>query len=169
MKSAKPLVGVSQCLLGDSVRYDGKSKANDIVLETLSQLFTLVPVCPEVEAGLGTPRAPVQLTGDIDKPRLTGRDNPSIDVTDIMYAYCRDKPAELKNLNGFIFKSRSPSCGLNSTPVFANNHSTNEKIIGTSSGVFADSLCKTYPNLIVIDDMQLSDKNTLENFINKLL
>ncbi len=168
MKSAKPLVGVSQCLLGDSVRYDGKSKANDIVLETLSQLFTLVPVCPEVEAGLGVPRPPVQLTGDIDKPRLTGRDDPSIDVTDIMYDYCRDKPAELKNLNGFIFKSRSPSCGLNSTPVFAINNTKNEMLSETSSGIFADSLCKTYPNLIVIDEVQLSDKNTLDDFINKL-
>lgn len=164
MKNVKPFVGVSQCLLGDAVRYDGKSKANQIVLEKLSKLFQLVPVCPEVEAGLGIPRPPVQLTGSITKPRLTGRDDNSIDVTDVMQTYCKHKPDELKHLSGFIFKSRSPSCGLNSTPIFIDNKCVSE----TSSGVFADSLCRTYPNLITIEESQLSDKKSLNNFITNL-
>ena len=163
MKKDKPLVGISQCLLGDAVRYDGQSKANKIVLEKLSDLFEFVPVCPEVEAGLGIPRPPVQLTGSINKPQLTGRDDPSIDVTDIMQNYCKQKPAELKRLKGFIFKSHSPSCGLNSTPVFIDNKCITE----TSSGIFADSLCKKYPDLITIEDTQLSDKKNLDHFIEK--
>lgn len=164
MKNDRPLVGVSQCLLGDAVRYDGKSKTNEVVLTRLSQLFELVPVCPEVEAGLGIPRPPVQLTASIEQPRLTGRDDASIDVTDIMSAYCRRKPAELNTLAGFIFKSRSPSCGLRSTPVFIDG----ECVSDTSSGVFAASLCQTYPDLIVIEDSQLDDKNKLDSFVKAI-
>lgn len=165
MKSSKPLIGVSQCLLGDAVRYDGKSKANAFVLEKLSNLFELVPVCPEVEAGLSIPRPPVQLTGSIENPRLTGRDDPSIDITQLMQQYCLTKPTELNQLSGFIFKSRSPSCGLNSTPVYIDGHSVTE----TSRGIFAKHLCKTYPNLPVIEETELETKDQLESFLQAVL
>ena len=160
----KPLVGVSQCLLGDAVRYDGKSKANSIVIEKLANIFELVAICPEIEAGLSIPRPPVQLTGNIDKPRLTG-DDPSIDVTDIMQRYCNTKPGELKHLSGFIFKSRSPSCGLNSTPVFIEDTCVTE----TGRGIFAKSLCATHPDLIVIEDNDLGNEVLLDQFIHSLL
>ncbi|HHO59776.1 MAG TPA: DUF523 domain-containing protein [Thiotrichales bacterium] len=163
-KQQKPLVGVSQCLLGDAVRYDGKSKANAVVIEKLSQLFELTPVCPEVEAGLTVPRPPVQLTASIDNPRLTGRDNPAIDVTDVMQQYCATKPATLKQLAGFIFKSRSPSCGLNSTPVFIDGVCVSE----TSRGLFARQLCDNYPELAVIEDTALDDPAQLTAFIDKV-
>jgi len=161
--SKKPLVGVSQCLLGDAVRYDGKSKANTIVLEKLNDLFELIPVCPEVEAGLSIPRPPVQLTGNIESPRLTGRDDPSIDVTEIMQRYCSTKPAELDRLSGFIFKSRSPSCGLNSTPVFIDKVCVTE----TGRGVFASALCKRYPKLPVIEESDFTDKS-ISRFIHSV-
>ena len=164
MKNEKPLVGVSRCLLGDAVRYDGKSKANTIVLKDLSEIFTLIPVCPEVEAGLSTPRPPVQLTGSIDDPKLTGRDNPAIDVTDIMQQYCNTKPVELNHLSGFIFKSRSPSCGLNSTPVFADGQCISE----TSRGIFAKHLCEIYPDLAVIEDTDLEDSDHLNRFVRSI-
>jgi len=83
----KPLLGVSQCLLGDAVRYDGQSKANQIILKQLAPLFQLVPVCPEVEAGLSIPRPAVQLTGSIENPRLIGRDDVSLDVTNTLSKY----------------------------------------------------------------------------------
>jgi len=130
MSDSKPLVGVSQCLLGDAVRYDGQSKTNQIILEQLKPLFEFMPICPEVEAGLSIPRPPVQLTGSIKEPRLTGRDDASIDVTDIMQRYCEKKPAALSQLSGFIFKSRSPSCGLNSTPVFIEEQCVTESSRG---------------------------------------
>ena len=161
MKNGKPLVGVSRCLLGDAVRYDGRSKANTIVIEKLGEIFTLVPVCPEVEAGLSVPRPPVQLTSSINNPKLTGRDDASLDVTNIMQRYCNTKPAELDHLSGFIFKSRSPSCGLNSTPVFIDGLCVTE----TARGVFARRLCEAYPNLPVIEDNELEDKNLLGKFI----
>ena len=165
ISNTKPLVGVSQCLLGDAVRYDGKSKANQIILEQLTAVFNLVAVCPEVEAGLSIPRPPVQLTGSIQNPKLTGRDDPSIDVTDIMQRYCQTKPAELKHLAGFIFKSRSPSCGLNSTPVFIDGKCVTE----TSRGIFAKRLCTSYPGLVVIEDIELENKTTLDNFIQSII
>ncbi len=165
MASDRPLVGISQCLLGDAVRYDGKSKANNIVLDKLSQIFRLVAVCPEVEAGLSVPRPPVQLTGSIENPKLIGRDDPSIDVTAILQQYCKNKPAELDQLSGFIFKSRSPSCGLNSTPVFINEKCVTE----TSRGIFAKKLCETFKDLAVIEDTDLEHTETLNKFIRSVI
>lgn len=160
-----PLIGVSRCLLGDAVRYDGQSKTNQLVLEQLSQLFEFLPVCPEVEAGLSIPRPPVQLTDSIIHPKVSGRDDHTLDITEIMMAYSKRRPAELNALAGFIFKSRSPSCGLNSTPVFINNECVTE----TSRGVFAREFCKYYPRLPVIEDSELKDKHRLENFIQSVL
>jgi len=161
VKNDKPLVGISRCLLGDAVRYDGGSKANRLVLEELSRYFEFIPVCPEVEAGLSVPRPAVQLTGSISNPKVTGRDQPSLDVSDLMQAYCHSKPAQLKLLHGFIFKSRSPSCGLNSTPVFIDG----ELVTDTGRGVFAKKLCEMYPQLAVIEDTQLENKELLNEFI----
>ena len=160
----KPLVGVSQCLLGDAVRYDGQSKANQIVLKQFSKVFELIPICPEVEAGLGIPRPPVQLTDDIANPRLTGRDDISIDVTDRMNNYCHAKPTELKQLQGFIFKSRSPSCGLNSTPVFISGECATEN----SRGVFARAMVDQFPNLPTIEDSKFT-KESINQFIHEVL
>jgi len=158
----KPVIGVSRCLLGHAVRYDGDSKANTIVIEQLGDLFELVPVCPEVEAGLSIPRPPVQLTGSIDHPRMTGRDDPDLDVTKLMQAYSDSRPAELNRLCGFVFKSRSPSCGLYSTPVFING----ERVTETSSGLFARAVTAMYPELPVIEESELEVMDKYKRFID---
>ena len=164
MKPAKPRIGISRCLLGDAVRYDGQSKANRIILGELVLLFEFIPVCPEVEAGLSIPRPPVQLSGSIKQPRLLGRDDPSIDITEQMSDYCQTKPGELDKLAGFIFKSRSPSCGLHSTPVFIDG----EQVTDSSSGVFARAMCNLYPELAVIEETDLEDENLLRQFIARV-
>jgi len=146
------------------VRYDGQSKANQIILEQLTPIFKFIPVCPEVEAGLSVPRPAVQLTGSIGNPRLIGRDDTMIDVTDIMAQYCETKPATLSQLAGFIFKSRSPSCGLNSTPVFIDGQCVSE----TSRGVFARRLCAVYPDLPIIEDCDLDKPALLQDFIHRV-
>jgi len=158
----KPLVGVSRCLLGHAVRYDGDSKASTVVIEQLGDLFELVPVCPEVEAGLAVPRPPVQLTGSIDHPRMTGRNIVGLDVTEMMLAYCNSRPAELNQLCGFVFKSRSPSCGLNSTPVIINGECVTE----TSSGLFARAMTTMYPGLPAIEDDKLEMPDKYQQFID---
>lgn len=160
----KPLVGVSRCLLGHAVRYDGDSKANSIVIEQLGELFELVPVCPEVEAGLSIPRPPVQLTGSIHNPRMTGRDDPELDITGIMQSYCDRRPDELKMLNGFVFKSRSPSCGLNSTPVFIDGHCVTE----ASRGLFARAMTSAFPGLPAIDETELESADRRREFIDSI-
>lgn len=160
----KPKVGVSQCLLGDAVRYDGASKPNDTIINELSKLFELVPICPEVEAGLGVPRPAVQLTEDPSSPNVTGRDDPSLDITLQMHDYCKQKMVQLEGLSGFIFKSRSPSCGLNSTPVYIDN----QPISLTSRGVFARAVTNSYPDLPVIEDEEFLQREYLDAFIEEV-
>ena len=160
----KPQVGVSRCLLGDAVRYDGDSKASRIVIEQLAELFELIPVCPEVEAGLTVPRPPVQLTGSIESPRLTGRDDPGLDITELMRDYCAVRPASLSRLSGFVFKSRSPSCGLHSAPVFIDGAC----VTGQSSGVFARTMIARYPELPVIEETDLESADQYRQFIDRV-
>jgi uncharacterized protein YbbK (DUF523 family) len=149
-RTHKPRIGISQCLIGDRVRYDGESKPlDDSTLTTLNEVFELVPVCPEVEAGLGIPRPAVQLTGDINKPGVTGRDDPALDVTETLYRYSTNRANQLQDLSGYIFKSRSPSCGLNSTPLY------NEQVTDNGRGVFARKITTLYPELPVIEETDL--------------
>ena len=161
----KPRVGVSRCLLGDAVRYDGASKPSRIVIEQLGALFELTPVCPEVEAGLTIPRPPLQLTGSLEQPRMTGRDDPQLDVTETLQAFCEKRIPQLAGLSGFIFKSRSPSCGLASAPLFIDGECVTE----TMNGVFATALLKRYPQSPVIDELQLSDSAICAGFIKKVM
>ncbi len=158
----KPLVGVSQCLLGHAVRYDGDSKPDSIVIEQLAELFELVPVCPEVEAGLAVPRPPVRLTGNVEPPRMTGRDDAALDVTELMQDYCQTRPAQLQHLCGFVFKSRSPSCGLYSTPIFVDGNCITE----TSRGLFARAMTRAYPLLPVIEESELGVADSYQHFID---
>ena len=160
---SKPKIGVSQCLLGDAVRYDGQSKPCAEVRK-LGALFELIPICPEVEAGLTTPRPPVQLTGNIEQPRLVGRDDPNIDITDLMHDYCLKKIPDLNELDGIILKSRSPSCGLNSTPFFIDGDCITE----TSSGVFAQAVQAAYPNLPMIEETQIESSDMKNKFIKSI-
>ena len=161
----KPKVGVSQCLLGDAVRYDGQSDPNDIIIHELSFIFDLIRVCPEVEAGLGTPRPAVELTEDLSNPNVTGRDDKSLDVTLILYDYCQQKMAALNNLSGFIFKSRSPSCGLNSTPIYIDN----QAITLSSRGVFARAVTRVFPELPVIEETDFTPRENLDAFIEEVI
>jgi uncharacterized protein YbbK (DUF523 family) len=161
----KPPVGVSRCLLGHAVRYDGDSRPHNIVIEQLSELFELVPVCPEVEAGLGVPRPPVQLTGSIEQPRMTGRNDPDLDVSDQIYRYCATRPLELEQLCGFVFKSRSPSCGLYSTPVFINGNCITE----SSRGLLARAMTSRYTQLPVIEETELENRVRYQRFVDEVL
>lgn len=162
--TGKPKIGVSRCLLGDAVRYDGQSKPCRIVIDRLIEHFELIAICPEVEAGLPVPRPPVQLSGSIEAPRLTGRDNPALDITERMQNYCQNKIPLLGELDGFILKSRSPSCGLHSTPVFIDG----QLITETASGVFARALCSAYPALPMLEETQLDSARTLNHFIESV-
>ena len=112
----KPKVGISACLLGRRVRYDGRDKFDPLPAEVLAGRIEWVPVCPEVESGLPVPREPIQLEGDPAAPELRGVRSHA-ELTGMMCAFCERRAAELDGLSGFVFKSRSPSCGL-AVPVY---------------------------------------------------
>ena len=160
----KPKVGVSRCLLGERVRYDGDAKPHRIVIEELGELFELVPVCPEVEAGLSIPRPPVQLTGSTDQPRLTGRDNAELDITALMQDFCASRIPALDDLYGFILKSRSPSCGL-SVAVAAASPAGKVRL---GRGLFARAVLDSFTDIPVTDEVELGGRAGAQAFIRAL-
>src|SRR5437667_10450694 len=159
-------VGISQCLLGENVRYDGGHKLDRMLVETLGPLVEWVPVCPEVEVGLGTPREPMRLVGDLHEPRLITI-NTVVDHTDAMNRFAQQRVRELEalNLSGFIFKSASPSCGIRQVPFF------NTQGIETQEGVglFARAFMAHFPEMPVEEESRLHDPQTLKNFLERVL
>ena len=159
-------IGVSACLLGELVRYDGQHKLDNYISGTLGKWFDYVPVCPEFELGLGVPREAMRLEGDPENPRLvthkTGRD-----LTDSMLAWCngRVKELEQENLCGFIFKSKSPSSGMERIKVYPRGGGNS---VNKGRGLFANAFMKHFPLLPVEDEGRLHDSALRENFIERI-
>src|SRR5512138_2975528 len=106
-------IGVSSCLLGRKVRYDGQHKRDDFLTESLAPFVEWVPVCPELELGLGVPREPIRLVGRTEAPRLVA-ERSGADHTAAMRAYAEERVARLEaeDLSGYVAKKDSPSCGM---------------------------------------------------------
>jgi len=158
-------LGISSCLLGERVRYDGGHKHDAYLTDTLGQFVQWVPVCPEVECGLSVPREAMHLEGDPASPRLvTIRTH--VDHTDRMLAWARRWVEELAagGLSGFVFKANSPSCGRECVPVYDARGTVQE--IGV--GLFARALVERFPLLPVEDDLRLHDPALRENFIERI-
>jgi uncharacterized protein YbgA (DUF1722 family)/uncharacterized protein YbbK (DUF523 family) len=158
-------VGVSACLLGEKVRYDGGHKHDRYITDTLGRFFSFVPVCPEVECGLSTPREAMRLEGDPDSPRLMTRVT-RIDKTEQMLSFCRTKLADLEkaDLCGFIFKKDSPSSGLFRVKVYDEKGMPKK----TGSGLFAAAFAKHFPLLPLEEEGRLFDACLRENFIERV-
>jgi uncharacterized protein YbgA (DUF1722 family)/uncharacterized protein YbbK (DUF523 family) len=158
-------LGISACLLGEKVRYDGGHKLDPFLSETLGRYVEWVPVCPEVECGLPVPREAMRLIGDADDPRLvtirTGRD-----FTELMarWADQRLPGLESADLCGFVFKSRSPSSGMGGVKVY------NPSGIPTrrGKGIFAKKFMEHFSLLPVEDEGRLHDPELRENFIERV-
>ncbi len=147
-------IGVSACLLGEKVRYDGGHKLNQLVTDTLKGRFTAVPICPEVEAGLSIPREPMQLCDIPEGPRLVVISNGS-DLTAVMNDWARGKAGMLRQeeLSGFVLKCRSPSCAIDDADLF----SSSGKKKGTTAGLFTALIKKHEPHLPLIDEEGFAD------------
>jgi len=158
-------VGVSACLLGEKVRYDGGHKHDRYITDTLGRFFTFVPVCPEVESGMTTPREAMRLEGDPASPRLMTRIS-RIDKTGQMLSFCNAKVAELEkaDLCGFIFKKDSPSSGLFRVKVYDETGMPKKN----GSGLFAAAVAKQFPLLPLEEEGRLYDPNLRENFIERV-
>ena len=159
-------IGVSSCLLGEPVRYSGGHKLNQAVIDLLGDGFEIVPVCPEVEMGMGVPREPVQLVAGNPLPSMIGVES-GRDWTDAMVDFNAKKLKELteQHLSGFIFKCRSPSCATGGVPL--HQEQSAEKI--STSGLFAQAFMKHFPLIPVIDEEQLQEKKLREDFIDRVI
>jgi uncharacterized protein YbbK (DUF523 family) len=158
-------VGISQCLLGEPVRYDGGHKLDSVLIETLGRHVEWVPVCPEVEVGLGTPREPMRLVGDLDAPRLVTI-NTEVDHTEAMNRFARQRVRELEalNLSGFVFKSASPSCGIKGVALFnAQGMETHDGV-----GLFACAFMTHFPGMPVEQEDRLHDPQVLKSFLERV-
>ena len=164
--SARPIViGISSCLLGQEVRHDGGHKRHAWINQTLGRFFEFHPVCPEVGIGLGVPRPTIQLTGDVDNPRVTGTENPELDVTEALTDYGRKKARELAGISGYIFKARSPSCGVWRVNVWPGQDQPAHK---EGRGIYARAFMKSQPLLPVEEEGRLDDSTLQENFIERV-
>ena len=164
--SEKIRIGVSACLLGEKVRYDGQHKHDGYITGTLGRWFEFVPVCPEFELGLGVPRETMRLEGNPEQPRLiTGKTRR--DLTGPMLAWCagRVKELEQENLCGFIFKSRSPSSGAFRVKVYP---SEKGMPVNKGRGLFAAAFMRHFPLLPVEEEGRLNDPGLRENFIERV-
>jgi uncharacterized protein YbgA (DUF1722 family)/uncharacterized protein YbbK (DUF523 family) len=158
-------VGISACLLGENVRWNGGHKLDRYLTHTLRQFVDYVPVCPEVECGLGIPREPLRLVGDPENPRLLTTKT-KIDHTDRMHQWAktRMRALEKENLCGFIFKSDSPSSGMIRVKVYNDKGMPEKKGVG----VFARAFMEHFPLVPTEDDGRLHDPNIRENFIEQI-
>lgn len=167
----RPRVGISRCLLGDEVRYDGTHRRDEALIGALGRHVEWVPVCPEVEVGMGTPREPIQLVARRDgmpsggaHVRLIGVSS-GRDWTERMHEWARERVQALipLNLAGYILKARSPSCGIHSVPVRDGDDAREGR------GLFAQALIDALPDLPVEDEEGLADPRAREAFLQRVL
>jgi len=161
----QPRVGISQCLLGDEVRYDGGHKRDVFLTDVLAPFVEWVPVCPEVEAGLGTPREAMHLAGDPDSPRLLTI-RTKVDHTDVLKDFSQRRVQELRehDLDGYIFKKNSPSCGVHRVKVYSEKGHPGKQ----GRGIFSAALQEAFPLLPVDEEGRLNDAPIRENFIERI-
>ena len=157
-------VGVSACLLGAKVRFDGGHKRDAFIDEVLGEYFRLLPFCPEVAIGMGTPRPPIRLVGAEAAPRAVGSRDPSRDYSLPLRAYGERVGRQHEELCGFILKKGSPSCGLERVKVYTEDGMSHAK----GTGLFAAELMKTRPLLPVEEEGRLHDPVLRENFITRV-
>lgn len=162
----KPIrLGISTCLLGENVRYDGGHKLDRFLTDTLGEYVEYFPVCPEVECGLGIPRESLRLVGETDEPYLvTTRTNKDHTKQMTEWAKIRIKELEKEDLCGFIFKSKSPSSGMERVKVYNDKGMPSMKGIG----LFARIFMLHFPLIPVEEDGRLHDPKLRENFIERI-
>ena len=155
-------VGISRCLLGHNVRYNGESKLDELVTGELAEVFDWYPVCPEVEAGFPIPRPATKLVGAPEAPRFVTIENGE-DNTEKLAAWIEKKISSLRSegLCGFVFKARSPSCAFDDTELHSGSG------ISKSPGLFALAFMQAFPGVPVIDEVRLRDKEAFASFLSR--
>ncbi len=167
-------IGISACLLGERVRYDGGHKLDRFLTDTLGKFVEFVPVCPEVEIGMGTPREPIHLIELGGEIHLRGVKS-DIDHTAAMRRYARQRVRQLAALDlcGYILKKDSPSCGMERVKVYAGGRIGNPSYVHGNPvrrgvGLFAEALLAGLPNLPVEEEGRLADPLLRENWVERI-
>ena len=178
----RPRIGISRCLLGDEVRYDGGHKRDAFLVSTIGRFVEWVPVCPEVEAGMGTPREPIQLVASADgvtagahSVRLLGVKSGE-DWTARMTTFAASRVRQLKsaNLDGYVLKRDSPTCGLEHVRVhdpfdsLRSLRAGEDRVTKNGRGLFAEALVGALANLPIEEEDSLNDPDHRENFIERV-
>ncbi|PSS58758.1 DUF523 and DUF1722 domain-containing protein [Pseudomonas sp. BBP2017] len=158
-------IGISACLIGQPVRFNGGHKASALCTEILSSHFEFKAVCPEQAIGLGTPRQPIRLVGDPKKPRAIGTVNRELDVSEALTAFGQHTAEQIDDICGYILMQKSPSCGMERVKVYQDN---GYPAAEGGSGLFAAALMRARPNLPVEEDGRLNDPVIRENFITRV-
>lgn len=158
-------VGVSSCLLGNAVRYDGTDRYCPHIAEALGEQFSLIAFCPELAIGLGVPRPPIQLVLVGDAIRLCGVTEPQRDMTNAMLSYVQGILPQLETLSGYVFKARSPSCGVADVPVYRSDGSCTAE---HASGLFAQAIQDLLPDLPLSNEEALLDAQARTDFISRV-
>lgn len=161
----KVKIGVSSCLLGEEVRFDGGHKRDRFVTDILSDCFDYVSICPEMAIGLGVPRPTIRLVGDEQNWRIKGVKDQNIDVTDDLHQYGAKMAEKNQDISGYIFKSKSPSCGVFRMKIY------NEKGVTQSHkgvGAYAQSFMAKQPLLPVEEEGRLNDVGLRDNFFARV-
>lgn len=157
-------VGISACLLGAAVRFDGGHKHDRFIAGQLGRYFEFVPVCPEMAIGLGAPRQPIRLVAEGGATRAVGTRDGALDVTGQLQAFGRETACNSSDLCGYIFKKGSPSCGMERVRVYAANAVPHADGIG----LFAAEIMRACPLLPVEEEGRLNDPVLRENFISRV-
>jgi uncharacterized protein YbbK (DUF523 family) len=158
----RPRVGVSACLLGERVRWDGRDKLDRSLADALSDVCEVVPVCPEVELGMGVPREPIQLVRRASAVVLEGVHSKK-DYTQAMSRFAGERIVALAalGLSGYVVKARSPSCGKDDTAL----HDEKGEPIGMTAGLFTMVLGAAFPSMPIEDDEKLRDPERRKRFL----
>ncbi len=156
-------VGISSCLLGENVRYDGTHKYDVYINEELSKYFEFRPFCPEMAIGLGVPRKKIHLVQLYNAVSCVGIENPDMDVTDALIECANKQVSQQNELCGYIFKKGSPSCGTENVKLLIEG---NYQKIG--QGIFVQQTIKNFPHLPIEEEGRLSDPQIRESFIQRV-
>ena len=155
-------VGISACLVGNEVRYNGGHTQSRLCLDLLSQCFKFTSFCPEVEAGFGIPRPTMRLTGDPTSPQLVFSNDSTSDLTAQLVHGFENKLPKMSHLDGYILMKNSPTCGLERIKVFQPNGHPHPI---RTTGVFAKALKEQYPLMPIEEEGRLHDDKLFDNFV----
>jgi len=158
------MIGISSCLVGQKVRYDGTAKRNSWLVDQFGKYVDYRPICPEMAIGMPTPRPPIRLVGTPEDIRVVGVDDPSADVTMQLEDFALSTAGQLQSISAYVFMSKSPSCGMERVKLYgANGHAAKNGV-----GAYARVIMASLPNLPCEEEGRMNDPMLRENFVNRV-